>query len=70
MDDLETGKMEDVSQPPTKFLALCTKTGKRVTSDKWEQISIGKEEGIWWKCPECNGWHITFMRRDTQGQMG
>ena len=65
MSEFETGKMKDVSQPPAPFLTFCTNTGKRVTSEQWQQISVGKEEAIWWKCPECHGWHITFMRRDT-----
>jgi hypothetical protein len=64
--ELDTGRMKDTSQSPAQLIALCAITGKRVTSDNWQQITVVKDEGIWWKCPECANWHIILMRRDVQ----
>lgn len=44
----------------------CPLTGKQFASiEKWEPIDIQGQDGTWWHCPECSGWHIAFNQRDS-----
>lgn len=61
--NLKTVKLDSVTQEISQLLTTCRSSGKRVTTDSWQQISVSEDEAIWWKCPECKGWHIVMMHR-------
>lgn len=44
----------------------CPLTGKQYDAvEEYRQITIGDENGVWWHCPACRGWHITFNQQET-----
>ncbi len=66
---LETSKMakltNNTSQVVAKLtndsnqvVAVCASSGERVVTTQWQQITVLKDEVIWWKCPTCHGWHL------------
>ena len=63
MTNVETGKLNELTRTPTQLLALCNTTGNRVLCNQWEQKTFLEDEAIWWKCPDCNGWHLIVMNK-------
>jgi hypothetical protein len=54
------------AQPTESNSVRCPVTGKRFTAvGDWRSMAVQEQEGTWWKCPECRGWHITLDQHET-----
>jgi predicted RNA-binding Zn-ribbon protein involved in translation (DUF1610 family) len=38
----------------------CPVNNREVSADKWQEMTIivDEDQAVWWRCPECGGWHI------------
>jgi hypothetical protein len=61
MINVETRKLDELTKIPTQLLAVCNTTGNRVLCNQWQQTSFLDDEAIWWRCPDCKGWHLIVI---------
>jgi hypothetical protein len=38
----------------------CPVNNREIGADKWQAMTliIDEDQAVWWRCPECGGWHI------------
>jgi len=63
-NSLKTGKMDELLNGPVHLVGWCDYNSARVITSEWQQTTVMEDEAIWWKCPACQGWHLSLMRRD------
>ncbi|MCG3206985.1 MAG: hypothetical protein FOGNACKC_00585 [Anaerolineae bacterium] len=50
-----------ICTPNNTEMVCCPTTGRQFSSIvEWRQVNVQDQDGVWWHCPECKGWHITF----------
>jgi len=45
-----------------KFTFNCPVTKKPITTTPREQMAMPDNKINWWRCPECNGWHVSIAQ--------
>lgn len=60
---LQTGKLDDVVADCSQLLAICPVNNVRLTTNQWQQATVIGDEALWWKCPECEDWHLIVIGR-------
>ncbi len=50
--------------PKDSEMVCCPTTGRQFASiSEWRQVKVQDQDGVWWHCPECKGWHIAFSEQ-------
>ena len=62
-DSLRTGKLGELITDGSQLLAICPVSNIRVTTNQWQQATVIGDEALWWKCPECEDWHLIVIDR-------
>lgn len=66
ISSLKTGKLDDVITDYSQLLAICPMNNMRVTTNQWQQTTVIGDEALWWKCPECEDWHLIVIDRQKE----
>ncbi|MCB0207866.1 MAG: hypothetical protein KDJ52_00970 [Anaerolineae bacterium] len=45
---------------PTQFFAQCPITHQRVAVRDSQDFDLVNQQGIWWRCTGCGGWHVSL----------
>jgi hypothetical protein len=57
-------KILNQSGEGVQFTLVCPSTGHPVSVIKAKQIDLPNGQATWWKCPNCQGWHVRIERAE------